>query len=100
MATDDSQSLPVSRKVPVVLFGDEGVTAVYADHATLTRIGGVFTLSLFQLVPPVACNKEEVEAVETIRAKCVARIALPPSLLHELLPIINAKLREMVDPAV
>jgi hypothetical protein len=48
----------------------------------------------------VACSKEEVEAVETIRAKCVARIALPPSLVNMLLPIFDAKLQEMADPAV
>ena len=71
----------------------DDMDVLWASNFSIQHTGREFLLTFFQAVPPLLIEPTEEElkaiAVEGIRAKAVARIALTPAALQELIDVVQ-----------
>lgn len=77
-ANEDSQALQIDHVIP------EGVSSKFSNHITIQFAGHEFHLSFFEIQPPIALGTPEerkkiLSQLESIEAKCVARVIIAAS---------------------
>lgn len=63
------------------------LVAQYADNINILHTESEFVLSFTQIQHPLVGTNEEMQRLETVQAKCVARIIVAP---EKMMAIINA----------
>ena len=65
-------------------YGTEDVQPVYAEVAAVRHTEHIFQLMFFQVVLPITEDPKETAKLESIPARCLARIVIPPELMADL----------------
>lgn len=86
-APDDSQPQTQVRSKVLRLkyYGAEDVMGVFADQAMVQHTPQTFTLLFFQHQVPPTEDLAELQNMDELPARCVARIILTPQLMAEFL---------------
>ncbi len=63
----------------------DDLEAVYSDSMSVLHTENEFILSFMQTQFPLAGTKEELEAVQSVRRKCVARIIVSPKQMEAII---------------
>lgn len=76
-----------SRDVPIEWHIPENLPTQYATNVIVTHTDNEFIVSFFETFPPLIVGEpdqvqKQVEALESIRARCVARIVVSPSRME------------------
>lgn len=71
--------------------GAEDVPILYASNVFVRHENDVFLLTFAQAHGPylIDITKEELESMKTIPAKIVARLAIPPSRMKEIVNVLS-----------
>lgn len=69
--------VPEPRELPMDLLGADETPLTYADTVHVGYSRDDISISFFQYTRPILKTKEEVEALESLPARCVARLVLP-----------------------
>jgi hypothetical protein len=70
--------LPIKRVVP------NGMLAVKCDHVLIQNSGDDFTLGFYQLQSPDVVTADEMAQIESIEARCIARVTVNPKKMGEI----------------
>jgi len=82
---------PVEVSKPLKWEIPEGVTILWVNNFVVQHTQDEFILSFFQVTPPILIQPtpEELEAVESVPARAVARVALTPPAMAGLLAVMG-----------
>lgn len=61
----------------------EDLPLIYSDGMVVKNQDGLFNLYFFQNRWPIAITPEELEAVETIEARCIAHLVMTPDQMKK-----------------
>jgi len=78
-----------SREIPITYYGTQDVVGIIADQAMVSHSTGFFTLYFFQMQIPPTEKVEDLQKLEELPARCVARIVLTPALLRQFVEAIG-----------
>lgn len=92
-----SQSGLDSRVVPMRLYVPEDLSIQYADNFNLFFSDYDITLSFFQTQSPIITTDTDWEKVEAIKAKCVARVVIPPHLMPRVINILSENWQRFLE---
>jgi len=87
--TSDRKQVRIVRKYP------DDLQSYYASHIVVQHEPDRFILSFFEVWPPaiIAETDEEkqqlLESIDSVEAKCVARIIMSPNRMEEFLRLAN-----------
>lgn len=84
---------PIHIQKPVQLEIPANLPLTYSDVAHLQETPNSVRILFFQSMPPVVQSKEAAEAIESVRAVCVAQIVAPVSLMDRLAQMWHARKR-------
>ncbi|MGB2799730.1 MAG: DUF3467 domain-containing protein [Dehalococcoidia bacterium] len=89
MAEEQKESL--EHEVPIRIEGFDEVPITHVNHIFVVHTTDEFFITFAQLHPPywVEPTKEEMEQLTHLSAKVVARIALSPGKMKELIDVLN-----------
>jgi len=78
--------------------GAENVPIVFASNVFVSHTEDVFLITFAQAHPPyiVRPTVEQLRKLGTIPAQVVARIAVPPSKMKEILEVLNGNYQQFV----
>ena len=82
----------LNRPVGIKYYGNEETLAIIVDQAIVSHTSGLFTLYFYQMQFSPTPTKEELETLEAVPARCVARIVLTPTLMQQFLGAIQTNL--------
>ena len=93
MSKDDKEM-----RVPVDWEYPDGLDSVYASNFIIQHGLEEFYISFFEMPPPIVLGtaeerEEQISKIESVRAKCVARVVLTPTRI----PALIAALEENYD---
>ena len=76
---------------PLEWYIPEGLDVIWANNATVQHQEEDFLLTFFQVAPPILLtpSREEMEAIKTVRATAVARIAMSPIQIERLISALQ-----------
>jgi len=76
---------------PLEWYVPEGLDVVWANNVAIQHQEEDFVMTFFQVIPPMllGASKEEVEAIKTVRATAVARIAMSPTQIERLIAALQ-----------
>lgn len=76
---------------PLEWYIPEGLDVIWANNVVIQHHEQDFVLTFFQAFPPIflGTSKEEIEAIKTVRATAVARIALSPIQVERLISALQ-----------
>ncbi len=99
MAEEKRQEIAVERQVPIRLEGAEEIPISYVNYVLVSHTTDEFFMTFAQMHPPywLAPTKEDVERLTHIPAKAVARIALTPSKMKELIDVLNENYKKFIQ---
>ena len=83
-----------SREIPISYYGTQEVVGIIADQAMVSHSTGLFTLYFFQMQIPPTEKVEDLQKLEALPARCVARIVLTPALLQQFLEAIGTNMEK------
>lgn len=84
----------LKREVPLAYYGTEDIVGVFADQAMVSHATGLFTLLFFQTQVPPTTDLEVLQKIETIPARCVAKIILTPQLIEQLFTAMEGNIQK------
>jgi hypothetical protein len=82
----------LSRAVTINYYGTEDALGIFADQAIVSHSTGLFTLFFFQMQFPPTPTPEDLRKIESLPARCVARVILTPTLMEQFAEAINGNL--------
>jgi hypothetical protein len=82
------------REIPINYYGTQDVVGIIADQAMVSHSTGLFTLYFFQMQIPPTEKVEDLQKLEALPARCVARIVLTPALLQQFLEAIGKNMEK------
>ena len=87
----DVKALPLKWVVP------EDLVSRYANNFTIQHTDYEFVISFFETFPPLVLGspderQAQLEQIESVPAKCVARIVISPERVQDLIQILAANL--------
>lgn len=87
------KAIPIRWEIP-----DE-MDIVWASHFVVQHSEREFILNFFQVTPPILIQptEEELKGLESVRGKAVARIALTPAALKELVEVLQRNLKSFLQ---
>lgn len=88
----------LEKEVQIHIEGAEDVPIVHVNHVFVAHTTDEFFITLAQLHPPywLEPTKEEVEQLKYLPAKVVARVALSPSKMKELIDTLNKNYQKFI----
>ena len=91
MAEEQRQEIEVEKTVHIRIEGADEIPMSYVNHIFITHTTDEFFVTFSQIHPPYLLEptQEEVEQLTHIPAKVVARIALTPSKMKELIDALG-----------
>lgn len=86
------------KEVPIRIEGFEEIPIAHVNHIFIVHTTDEFFITFAQLHPPywVEPTKEEVEQLKYLPAKVVARIAISPSKLKDLIDLLNTNYQKFI----
>jgi len=102
MVEKQGRESQIERTIPIQIEGAEGIPINYVNHVFVSHTTDEFFMTFAQIHPPylLSPTKEEVEQLTHIPAKVVARIALTPSKMKELIDVLNENYKKFVQKEV
>lgn len=74
---------------PLAFYGTDTITPIFAELAAVNFTEHVCSLTFFHVVRPVTDDSNEVDAIESIPARCIAEIVIPidqvPAILEAII---------------
>lgn len=94
----EKQRGSLEKEVPIRIEGFEEVPIAHVNHIFVAHTSDEFFVTFAQLHPPywVEPTKEEVEQLTYLPAKVVARIALSPGKMKELIDVLNTNYQKFI----
>jgi hypothetical protein len=80
------------REIKIGYYGDGDIIGIFADQAIVSHATGLFTLLFYQMQIPPLAQPPELKALETIPARCVARIVITPELMEQFSEAIKTNI--------
>ena len=82
--SQEDKNIPIEWHVP------EGLPTVYANNVVVQHTDSEFIVSFFQAFPPLLLGdpeqvQKQVEALEAVRAQCVAKIVITPAKMETII---------------
>ncbi len=77
---------------PLEWYIPEGLDVIWANNAIVQHQEEDFLLTFFQVASPILLpppSREEMEAIKTVRATAVARIAMSPIQMERLISVLQ-----------
>ena len=98
MAEEQRREIEVERTIPIRIVGAEEIPMSYVNYVFVSHTTDEFFMTFAQIHPPylLAPTKEEVGQLTHIPAKVVARIALTPSKMKELIDALNENYKKFI----
>lgn len=90
----DTEEELFSREISISYYGTQDVVGIIADQAMVSHSTGLFTLYFFQMQIPPTERVEDLQKLEALPARCVARIVLTPALLQQFLEAIGKNMEK------
>ena len=69
----------------------------YSDGLTVVHTENEFVISFLQTQFPIAATKEELEQVEVLKRRCVARVIVSPQQMGKLIEALQENSRKFTD---
>jgi len=76
---------------PLEFYVPEGLDVTWANNVVIHHQEQDFVMTFFQVISPMllGVSKEEVEAIKTVRATAIARIAMSPIQIERLIAALQ-----------
>lgn len=91
MSSEKSKEVPIKRILP------EGLPLLFSDAFMVQQKDGMFVLSFLQIRNPLAITPEEIEAIESVEAHCVAQILLTPMEMRKNIEVMKENFQQFVE---
>lgn len=87
--TNEAKGVEVSKPLEWQIPYDMPI--LWANNFVIQHTENEFVLTFFQVAPPILIRptREDIEAIESVPAQAVARIALTPHAMAELLDVMT-----------
>jgi hypothetical protein len=87
--TNEAKSVEVSK--PLKWEIPQDMPILWTNNFVIQHTENEFILTFFQVTPPILIQptREDIEAIESVPARAIARIALTPHAMAELLDVIT-----------
>ena len=84
----------IQKKVPIEWHVPEDIASQYANNMIVQHADNEFIVSFFETLPPLIVGspediKTQLDAVEGVRSKCVARIIIAPEKMRDFIQALN-----------
>jgi hypothetical protein len=81
-------------RIPLEWYVPEELPTHYATHLVIQHTEHEFFITFFELVPPIMLSKppEEIERIESVRARALTRVAVSPKRLEEFIQVMQDNL--------
>jgi len=99
MAEEQEQKIEEEKWVRIRIEGYEDIPIFHVNHIFVTHTTDEFFVTFAQIHPPylLELTKEEVEELSYIPAKVVARIALTPTKMKELIDTLDKNYKKFFN---
>ncbi|OQB28016.1 MAG: hypothetical protein BWY10_00820 [Chloroflexi bacterium ADurb.Bin180] len=83
-----------TREVPIEWSGIEDLTTSFATNVVITHTESEFFITFFELVPPMLVGASaSVDEIKSVRAKAVARVAVPAGRMEGFVQAMQENLQ-------
>ncbi len=81
-------------RIPLEWYVPEELPTYYATNLVIQHTEHEFFITFFELVPPITLGKtpEEIERLQSVRARALARVAVSPDRLEEFIQVMQDNL--------
>lgn len=84
--------------VPIEWFVPDDIVTRYVTNMVVQTSDHEFTILFFEAQPPIIVGptdkkQKELESVASVRARCVARIAIAPARMEEFVRVLTEQLK-------
>lgn len=99
MTNEQKQEIEVEKQLRIRIEGADEISISHVNYIFVTHTTDEFFVTFSQIHPPylVKPTREEVEQLTYIPAKVVARIALTPSKMKELIDVLNENYKKFLE---
>ena len=70
---------------------------LYADNINVVHTPSEFTLSFLQARPPLFSKQSELDAIDAVESRCIARIIVSPLRMQMILQTLAANFQKYVE---
>ena len=95
----DQEEMERTFQVPIERHIPEDLPVLWSNNFVIQHTEREFILTFFQITPPILLEPtaEDLDAIKSVRAIAVARIALTPQTAHELLEVMQTNIGKFED---
>jgi hypothetical protein len=81
-------------QIPLEWYVPEELPTYYATNLVIQHTRHEFFITFFEVVPPIMLGKtpEEIERIESVRARALTRVAVSPERLEEFIQVMQDNL--------
>lgn len=92
--TDEARKPAEEIRIPLEWYIPEELPTHYATNLVIQHTEHEFFITFFELVPPITLGKtpEEIERIESVRARALTRVAVSPERLEEFIRVMQDNL--------
>ncbi|MCJ7668389.1 MAG: DUF3467 domain-containing protein [Anaerolineae bacterium] len=89
----------IERAIPIRWEIPDEMDIAWASHCVVQHSQREFILNFFQVTPPILIQptEEELKSLRSVRGKAVARIAISPAALKELIEVLETNLKSFLQ---
>ena len=90
------------KNIPIEWYVPEDITSRYSNNIVVQHTDSEFIVSFFETIPPALIGspeniKAQLDNVEKIRSKCVARIIISPGKMKAFIQALNGNLEKFLS---
>jgi hypothetical protein len=94
-----AETSAVERRIPIEWHVPEGFVSQFANNMVVQRMGNDFFVYFFQIKPPIILGPPEfreaqAKRIESVRAECVASVAIAADKLPEFIKTLQENLEK------
>lgn len=92
----------IEKGVPIEWHVPEEIVSQYANNMVVQHTDNEFIVSFFETLPPLIIGSPEdtraqFDEVKEVRAKCLARIIIPPNKMKDFIQALNGNLAKFLS---
>lgn len=97
--SDDIKKEPLSKEVKLRRIYPDNLSSHFVTNLVVQHEPEYFVLSFFEVWSPPIVGKtpeaiqEELDAIDKVDAKCVARLVVPPARMKEFVALLSENLK-------
>ena len=85
------------REIKLTMVLPPDLPTLYADNVNVVHTPSEFTLSFLQARPPLFGDQAELDNVDAVEARCIARIVVSPLRMQLILQTLAANFKKYVE---